>query len=110
MSKNQQWQTLECMPKAFLDSKSAWAALMEHEDAHFHQFVLLSATFLLSQELLMAFGIPLRPIQSAVSGVPVLTLPAGLQYSHMIGLIMGRFSGSRTVMYFNFSTDSFKIK
>lgn len=109
MSKSQQWQTLECMPKAFLDSKSAWAALIEHEDAHF-QFVLLFATFLLSQELLMAFGIPLRPIQSNVSGVPVLTLPAGLQYSHMIGLIMGRFSGSRTVMDFHFSTESFKIK
>lgn len=33
----------------------------------------------------MAFGIPLRSQQSAVSGVPGLILPAGLQYSHIIG-------------------------
>lgn len=33
----------------------------------------------------MAFGIPLRSQQSAVSGVPGVILPAGLQYSHMIG-------------------------
>ena len=33
----------------------------------------------------MAFGIPLRSQQTAVAGVPALVLPAGLQYSHMIG-------------------------
>ena len=33
----------------------------------------------------MAFGIPLRSQQAAVAGVPALVLPAGLQYSHMIG-------------------------
>ena len=33
----------------------------------------------------MAFGIPWRSLQSAVSGVPALILLAGLQYSHMIG-------------------------
>ena len=61
--------------------------------------------FFLYQELLMAFGIPLRSLQTAVAGVPALVLPAGLQYSHMIGWPQELFKQSSDYIHYRLHSD-----